>query len=206
MKKIIPFVFFVLTGCSVPGGIVDAVNPMNFFETGFYPLLIVAELETNLSSVVIDKTKAKVEEFSVNPYEVLPENSVIYVMPVKMTLHSTQSWDNYYCRMITNYIKMNNFAKITEDIETADYVLFAEVAESPEVWNGTNYSIINLSIMEKNETPVFFTKAKVISKSDRNFYYHPSKSARPVKELTLVAFEEIFRDGLPQSFGTYENE
>ncbi|MBQ3033679.1 MAG: hypothetical protein IJD28_04815 [Deferribacterales bacterium] len=206
MKKIIPFVFFIITGCSVPGGMVDAVNPVNFFETGFYPLLIIAELETNLSSVIIDKTKAKIQDFSVNPYEILPEGSVIYVMPVKITQTSKQSWDTYYSQMIINYIKMNNFAKITDDIETTDYVLFADISESPEVWNGTNYSKINMTIMERNETPVFYTKINVTSKSDKNFYYHPSKSARPVKELTLFGLEEIFREGLPQAFGTDDEE
>ncbi len=204
MKKIIPFLFFIVTGCSLPGGIVDVVNPVNFFDTGFYPLLIVAELETNLSSVVIDKTKARVEDFSAAPYEILPEGSVIYVMPVKMKQASQESWDSYYSRMITNYIKMNNFAKTTDDIETADYVLTAYISESPEVWHGKNYSAINMTIMEKNENPVFYTKVNVISKSDKNFYYHPSKSARPVKELTLVGLETIFRDGLPQAFGAGE--
>ena len=204
MKKIIPLLLFVLTGCSLPGGMVDIANPLNFFETGVYPLLIVAELETNLSSVVIDKTKAKVENFSAAPYEILPEGSAIFVMPVKMEQAYKESWDTYYSRMIINYIKMNNLAKITDNIEAADYVLMARISESGEVWHGKNYSNINITIMEKNETPVFYTTVNVISKSDKNFYYYPSKSARPVKELTLLGLETIFKDGLPQAFGVGE--
>ena len=41
----------------------------------------------------------------------------------------------------------------------------------------------------------------VNSKSDKNFYYYPSKAARPVQELTLLGFEELFKSGLPQAFG-----
>lgn len=207
MKKIFPILLTVLmiSGCSIPKDIVTVVNPLNFFKTGVYPLLIIAELETNLSSVFIDKTKAKVKNFNTNPYEILPENSVIYVMPVKMQRASTEIWDDYYSTMIKNYIRMNNFAKITDNIDTADYILFAKISESPEVWNGKNYSNINVTIMERNETPVFFSNINVESKSDKNFYHRLSKSARPVKELTLLGFEEIFREGLPQAFGNDED-
>ncbi len=206
MKKIIPIILFTvfLNGCSLPGDIATVANPLNFFSTGFYPLLIITELETNLSSVFIDKTKAKVKNFSTNPYEILPENSVIFIMPVKMNRASTETWDDYYSNMIKNYIRMNNFAKITDDLENADYVLFAKIAESPEIWNGKNYSNIDITIMERNENPVFFSNIHIESKSDKNFYYRLSKSARPVKELTLYGLEEIFRDGLPQAFGTDE--
>lgn len=207
MKKIISSLLLttlLISGCSLPSGVATVANPLNFFSTGFYPLVIITELETNLSSVFIDKTKAKIKHFSVNPYEILPENSVIFIMPVKMKQASQETWDNYYSTMIKNYILMNNYAKITNDVETADYVLFAKISESPEVWNGKNFSNIDITIMERNEMPVFFSNVKVESKSDKNFYYRLSKSARPVKELTLLGLEEIFRDGLPQAFGAEE--
>ncbi len=55
--------------------------------------------------------------------------------------------------------------------------------------------------MEQDERAVFHSNVVVNSKSDKNFYYYPSKAARPVQELTLLGFEELFKSGLPQAFG-----
>lgn len=203
MKRLITLLclLLVISGCSTVGGAVAVVNPLNFTNTAFYPLLIISELETNFSSLVIDKTKAHVEDFSVNPFEVLPEKSLIYVMPAIMTRSYQKSYDTFYSNLVKRYIQINNFAVVTEDIEKADFVLMTTVAESPERRRGTNSSVVSISIMEKNERAVFYSNIRINSKSDENFYYYPSKSARPVHELTLLGFEEIFQSGLPQAFG-----
>lgn len=203
MKRLITLLclLLVISGCSTVGGAVAVVNPLNFTNTAFYPLLIIGELETNFSSLVIDKTKAHVEDFSVNPFEVLPEKSLIYVMPTIMTRSYQKSYDTFYSNLVKRYIQLNNFAVVTEDIEKADFVLMTTVAESPERRRGTNSSVVSISIMEKNERAVFYSNIRINSKSDENFYYYPSKSARPVHELTLLGFEEIFQSGLPQAFG-----
>lgn len=82
MKRLITIISLLalVSGCNSIGGAVAVVNPLNFTTTGFYPLLIIGELETNLSSLVIDKTRATVADFNVNPFEVLPEKSLVYVM------------------------------------------------------------------------------------------------------------------------------
>lgn len=203
MKRIISLLMFMvlISGCSNIGGAVAVVNPLNFTSTGFYPLLIIGELETNLSSLLIDKTRAKVVDFNVNPFEVLPERSLIYVMPVAVTKSYEKTYDNFYSDLIKRYLAMNKFAVITDDISKADFILMANIAESPERRTGTNSSAISMSIMEQNERPVFYTTIRVRSNSDKNFYYHPSRAARPVQELTLVGLEEIFKSGLPQAFG-----
>lgn len=202
MKKFIPLLFIIVTGCTTIGGAVDIINPLKFFQTGVYPLVIVSELETNLSSIFIDKTKAKVENFKAVPYEILPENSAIFVMPAVITKNRDKTYDEYYSRMVANYLKMNRFATIVTDPEKADYILRIDIDESYERRIGENFSKIRMSIMEKNETTVFYSSIDIISKSDRNFYYYPSKSARPVQELTLYGFEEIFQSSLPQAFGS----
>lgn len=202
MKKLIPFLFLAVTGCTTVGGAVDLINPLKFFQTGFYPLVIVAELETNLSSIIIDKTKARVKNFDSRPYEILPENSTIFVMPAVIMRNREKTYDDYYSRMMSNYLKMNNFATPVADIAKADYILRLDIDESTERRIGENFSRIQVTIMEKNESPVFYSTINIISKSDRNFYYYPSKSARPVKELTLYGLEEIFQTGLPQAFGS----
>ena len=171
MKRLITIISLLalVSGCNSIGGAVAVVNPLNFTTTGFYPLLIIGELETNLSSLVIDKTRATVADFNVNPFEVLPEKSLVYV--------------------------------ITNDISKADFILMTTIAESPERRTGTNSSVISISIMEQDERAVFHSNVVVNSKSDKNFYYYPSKAARPVQELTLLGFEELFKSGLPQAFG-----
>lgn len=203
MKRLITIITLLalVSGCNSVGGAVAVINPLNFTTTSFYPLLIIGELETNLSSLVIDKTKATVTDFNVNPFEILPEKSLIYVMPAVITRSYEKSYDNYYSSLISRYLLMNNFAQVTNDLEKADFVLMASIDESPERRTGTNYSVISLSIMEKDERAVFYSNVVVKSKSDKNFYYHPSKAARPVKELTLLGFEELFQAGLPQAFG-----
>ncbi len=203
MKRLIILMSLLalISGCSTVGGAVAMVNPLNFTTTAFYPLLIIGELETNLSSLVIDKTKATVVDFNVNPFETLPEKSLIFVMPAVMTQGHQKSYDHYYSSLVKRYIQMNNYAVITDDIAKADFILMVSVTESPERTRGTNSSVIAVSIMEQNERAVFYSQIRVNSKSDENFYYYPSKAARPVKELTLLGFEEIFQSGLPQAFG-----
>ncbi len=191
----------LVSGCSTVGGAVAMINPLNFTNTAFYPLLIIGELETNLSSLVIDKTKANVVDFNVNPFEVLPEKSLIYVMPAIMMQGYQKSYDNYYSNLVKRFIQLNNYAVVTDDIAKADFILMVNISESPERVRGTNSSIVSISIMEQDERAVFFSQVKVNSRSDENFYYYPSKAARPVKELTLVGFEEMFQSGLPQAFG-----
>ena len=201
MKRLITIISLLalVSGCNSIG--VAVVNPLNFTTTGFYPLLIIGELETNLSSLVIDKTRATVADFNVNPFEVLPEKSLVYVMPAIITKSYQKTYDTYYSSLISRYLQMNNFAVITNDISKADFILMTTIAESPERRTGTNSSVISISIMEQDERAVFHSNVVVNSKSDKNFYYYPSKAARPVQELTLLGFEELFKSGLPQAFG-----
>jgi len=82
MKRLITIISLLalVSGCNSVGGAVAVVNPLNFTTTGFYPLLIIGELETNLSSLVIDKTRATVVDFNVNPFEVLPEKYMLCLL------------------------------------------------------------------------------------------------------------------------------
>ena len=48
MKRLITIISLLalVSGCNSIGGAVAVVNPLNFTTTGFYPLLIIGELET----------------------------------------------------------------------------------------------------------------------------------------------------------------
>lgn len=201
MRYVAILLLFSVVGCTTWTGAVNVVNPLRFVQTGVYPLIIIAELETSFSSLLIDKTKAKVENLSVSPYEILPEGSSIYVMPILFHINGKKSYDTYYSNMFNNYLRLNNLAKPIKNVELADYVIMTEITESPERTIGANFSTLKVTIMEQNENPVFFSTVKVVSKSDSNFYYYPAKSARPVKELTLIGLEELFEKAIPVAFG-----
>lgn len=193
MKRLITIISLLalVSGCNSIGGAVAVVNPLNFTTTGFYPLLIIGELETNLSSLVIDKTRATVADFNVNPFEVLPEKSLVYVMPAIITKSYQKTYDTYYSSLISRYLQMNNFAVITNDISKADFILMTTIAESPERRTGTNSSVISISIMEQDERAVFHSNVVVNSKSDKNFYYYPSKVSKTCAGAYFIRFWRI---------------
>jgi len=194
----------LISGCTTYQGALNLINPLRFVQTGFYPLLIITEIEVGFSSLLIDKTKAKVQSVSINPYEILPEDSTIYIMPSSITVSRKKTYDEYYSNMIKSYFMINNYAIPVTDIESADYILRTDITESFESLRGTNSSVLQITIMEQNEQPVFFSTVVVVSKSDKNFYYYPSKAAKPVKELTILALEETFQQAIPAAFGEYQ--
>ena len=202
MKKVyILLSLFISVSCTSVGDLAMIYNPMLGFETGAWQIAMLVEMNTNFSSLLYDKTDAKFESFAVRPFALLPENCAYYVMPVIYTdYYNTKRYDETYSRMIISYLRLNHYGYIVETPEQADYIIVVDVSESPQTVHGKNSSVISLTIMEPDETPVFFTKASVSSKSDSNFYYQPSKSARPVKYLTLKGFERIFHEALPQAF------
>ena len=193
--------FLICVSCTTMSDLEMVYNPVIGFKTGAWQIAMLVEMNTNFSSLLYDKTEAKFESFAVRPVTVLPENCSYYIMPVIYTdPYGTKRYDDTYSRMIASYLRLNNFGYAAETLEKADYIVVVDVIESPQKSNGKNSSAIALTIMEPDETPVFFTKAFVTSRSDGNFYYQPSKSARPVKYLTLKGFERIFHEALPQAF------
>jgi hypothetical protein len=197
-------VFFITIGCANPAGNLSMVyNPIHGIESGFWPMLLLVEMNTNFSSLIYDKTEARFETFAVRAFQMLPDNSKYYIMPViYMDAHNNKRYDYTFSRIIGSYLKFNGYGVAVSSLEDADYVIVVDVVESPELNFGKNTSSIGLTIMDIDETPVFFVSTIVSSRSDRNFYYRPSRWARPVKYLTLKGFERIFVEALPQAFSS----
>ena len=204
--SVIMIVQLFTTGCTTWTGALNVLNPLKFVQTGFYPLVIITEIETSFSSLLIDKTRAQVGIMSINPYEILPEGSKIYVLPSSITTPGKKEYDTYYSNMIEGYFRINNFAEPVKDLTMADYILRTDIMESFSSNYGKNYSTIQVTIMEVNEQPVFFSTIQVVSKSDKNFYYYPAKHAKPVQELTIIAMEETFQKAIPVAFGEVTKE
>ncbi|MDR0454853.1 MAG: hypothetical protein LBH05_08585 [Deferribacteraceae bacterium] len=199
-KALIIFSFFICVSCAI-GDLEMVYNPVVGLSTGAWQVAALVELNANFSSLLYDKTDAKFEKFTVRPFQILPENCAFYIMPVIYTdPYSAKRFDETYSRIIASYFKLNNYGYTVDSPDEADYVIVLDITESPQMFHGKNSSLIELTIMEPDETPVFFTKTFVSSKSDKNFYYQPSKSARPVKYLTLKGFERILYEALPQAF------
>lgn len=187
--------------CTKASDLEKVYNPKKGFETGLWQAAIIAEATTNFSSLLYDKTEAQVDSFTVHPMALLPDNAGFYIMPVIYTdTYNKKTYDDGYSRMIGSYLVMNGFGRAVSSMEEADYVMVVNVSESPEKFYGTNTSTVMLSIMEPDETPVFYAKTAIHSNSDKNFYYRPSKGAKSVKYLTLKGFEKIFEEALPQAF------
>ena len=202
MKRILILLsVFLLTACTSFDQTALVYNPVKGIESGAWQMALLVEMNTNFSSLLYDKTRAKFENFSVHPYQMLPKGAEYFVLPVIYTdSYGNKSYDKTYPYMIANYLRLNNYGKVTDELASANYVIMVDVMESPEKSFGTNTSNIALTIMEKDETPVLYVNAFVTSKSDKNFYYWPSKTARPVKYLTLKGFEKIFEEAIPYIF------
>jgi hypothetical protein len=187
--------------CSKVSDLEMIYNPVTGIETGAWYAIALVEMNTNFSSLLYDKTEAKFEGQSVMPLQQLPRNMVYYILPTIYTDHyGEKSYDTLYPTMMKNYLLFNNYGTVTEYVEAADYIIMVNVMESPQVMMGTNRTSISVSIMQQDETPVFHAATSVMSKSDKNFYYYPSKEARPVKYLTMKGFEWIFSEAVPQAF------
>lgn len=202
LKKLLPFLaaILLLTACTKPSDLELVYNPIRGLETGTWQMALIVEATTNFSSLLYDKTEAKFDSFTVHSFQVLPQGASYYIMPAICTNEKGKSYDDAYINIMASYLRLNAYGKKAATPEEADYIIVIEIAESPEKFHGVNSSTVSVSIFEPDENPVFYVKAAVQSKSDSNFYYYPSKGARPVKYLTLKGFEKIFHEGIPQAF------
>lgn len=214
MKKIFPMIMALLLTISCTS--IDPAKELTNVQTGFEKTyntifadpkngilysLILLEAKLNVSSLIFDKTKEEVEYFSRRSFQELPKHSTFYVMPAKVERAKQITYDDSFGRMVRNYIFLTGRGDVTTNLEDADYIVLTDIKESIQVNHGTNYSIITITIMNSMDFPVFFTSLKIKSSSDENFWYYPTKNARPVKQLTLKGMGAIMDSGMPAAFG-----
>ena len=175
------------------------------FNNGYLLVFAAMEANTNFSSLLIDKTKEKIDAYEVTQITPLTPGRFVYVMPVKITSSDGKyRYDEEITRMIRNYMTIGKYAIPVDNIASAEYVTVININESIEKRHGTNTSTVAFSIMNKMDYPMFAATVRVKSSSDRNFWYHSERDARPVKQLTMQGLSYIMAESLPDANGDKE--
>jgi hypothetical protein len=178
-------------------GFSKLINP----SYGYTYFLIALEINSNISSLVIDKTKEKITSYDVQVLKKLKPGSFFFVIPPKVSNGETYEYDEEMGSMIRNYLTVAKYGLPVTDARDAEYIVVTNINESLSKFYGTNYSTVSLSIMDKFDLPIFLADIRVESKSDRNFWYYETKKARPVDQLTMKGLTKIMADGLPKVHG-----
>ncbi|GHU84651.1 hypothetical protein AGMMS49941_02870 [Deferribacterales bacterium] len=171
------------------------------YATGILQVLLAAELTTNFSSLLYDKTVPSVDLLEVQPLRMLDSGAKFFVLPAKYANANNEiTYDESYPRLFGGYLKLRGYGKLVRDQADADYIVVVNVEESGSLTYGKNTSSVAISIYEPDESLVFYAKSDVSSVSDNNFYYRPAKSARPVRYLTLHGMAQLFEGAIPKAF------
>ncbi|HAL85942.1 MAG TPA: hypothetical protein DCM31_03105 [Deferribacteraceae bacterium] len=215
MKKIFPLLIAIalFTGCSSkvanPGKVAssiddtltEAVELTARLNSGVLFVLISLEANSNISSLVFDKTKEKVVTFYAKTHETLPIGKTYYILPARITREGKTYYDEETGRMMRNYFQLSRLGKVTDKIQQADYIIVSRMKESIERSYERNSSTVVLSIMTKSDIPVFSSVIALESKADPNFWYYPTKNAIPSSTLSMKAMGQIFAVALPKAYG-----
>lgn len=213
MKKLFPImlVFLVLSGCVAKdvGKAVLKSNPVTepLIElmkpsSGLLMFAIVLETNTNVSSLLYDKTREKAEDYASIATEKLQHGRFIYVVPPRIT-HSdgTYEFNDTLKRQIKNFLAAGDYGIPVDTIAQAEYIVVFNAKESFNRNYGTNASQVSLSVMNKLDEPVFAASLRMESKSDKNFWYYSEKTAMPVRTLTMKGLAYLMANSLPEAHG-----
>ncbi len=215
MKKIFPLLIAIalFTGCSSkvanPGKVASSIDDTLTevveltarLNSGVLFVLISLEANSNISSLVFDKTKEKVVTFYAKAHETLPIGKTYYILPARITREGKTYYDEETGRMMRNYFQLSRLGKVTDKIQQADYIIVSRMKESIERSYERNSSTVVLSIMTKSDIPVFSSVIALESKADPNFWYYPTKNAIPSSTLSMKAMGQIFAVALPKAYG-----
>ncbi len=207
MRKILLYLILLTVIVFSVSCYVEQSSVTKYFSqsTGFVYMATLIEMNSDFSSLLYDKTKARKEHFYASIYDNISNNANIFILPVKIENVNGFHYDNSMQTVLKNYIRINKFARITENPETANFHLITKVKESFENVFGQNYSYVEITITDSNNKPYFFTNIKMTSKSDNNFFYFPRKEAKPVSYLTIKSFEYILKKSLYRAFKEEKN-
>lgn len=225
MKKLFPVIVLILmmAGCigkpmDVATGIADPYKVNDFLKEkvdltkdsfkkvihpsfGYTYMLFAIELNTNASSLIIDKTKEKIVGYNSQVIKKLDSGSFFFVIPPRISNGETFVFDEDMGRMIRNYLTVAKYGIPVSSPMDAEYIVVANIRESLSKTYGVNYSEVSFSIVDKFDSPIYLADIRVESKSDRNFWFYPTKKARPVQKLTMKGITRIMAEGLPEVHG-----
>jgi hypothetical protein len=179
----------------------DSVEILLKPSAGYTYIILALELNANVSSLIIDKTKEKVVGYESSTMKKLTPGSFLFVIPPKITDGETYHYDDHMGRMIRNFLAAGKYGIPVSNPDDAEYIVVTNIRESLSKTYGVNYSEIAFSIMDKLDMPAYAASVRVESRSDRNFWYYATKKARPVKQLTMKGLSHIMAEGLPEAHG-----
>ncbi|MGE4266616.1 MAG: hypothetical protein AB7F25_04205 [Deferribacterales bacterium] len=182
--------------------IIEPVTELMKPSSGLLLFAVVLETNTNVSSLLYDKTKEKAEDYTHIMTRRLDHGRFIYVVPPRIT-HSdgTYEFNEKLHTQIRNFLAAGEYGIPVDNIAQAEYIVVFNAKESFDRKYGTNFSRVNFSIMNKDDTPVFAASLRMESKSDKNFWYYPEKEAMPVRTLTMKGLAYIMANSLPEAHG-----
>ncbi len=180
----------------------NTVGDIIDLNTGYFLVLASIEINSNISSLLIDKTKEKIASYNSAAAKTLEPGRFIYIVPPRITDSGGKyHFDTELKRQLANFLAMGKYAIPVDDINQAEYIAVMNVKESFEKRHGTNSSNVSFSIMNKLDMPIFISSVRVESSSDRNFWYYSEKDALPVRALTMKGISYILTKGLPEAHG-----
>lgn len=215
MKKIFPLLLALalFTGCSSkltnPGKLASSIDDTltevieltTRLDSGVLFVLLSLEANSNISSLIFDKTKEKVTTFYAQAYETLPIGKTYYILPARITREGRTYYDEETGRMMRNYFQLSKLGRVTDKIQQADYIIVSRINEGVQRSYDKNSSTVVLSIMTKSDIPVFSSVITLESKADINFWYYPTKNAIPSSTLSMKAMGQMFAVALPRAYG-----
>lgn len=168
--------------------------------TGILYLAALVETQSNFSSLLFDKTEAKKSQAYEMGYAKLGKDAIFHVLPVKVTTPSKIHYDKGTQTILKNYIALNKFGNVTRNSTENDFFVVTHINESLESRFGENSSTIEITIIDRENMPYFHTQVTMISQSDKNFWYYPTKDAKPVSYLTMKGVNYLLTSSLMKAF------
>ncbi|MCB4203369.1 hypothetical protein LF845_00170 [Deferribacterales bacterium Es71-Z0220] len=185
-------------GCSaLKTNVNDATDLVFSADTGVLLMAALIEMNTNFSSLIYDKTKAKFKDYSFVANKKIELKKRFFVIPPKNYLGE---YDFETKRLVENVIVLNKLGEVTQEAELADYVIILNFDESITKVFGENFIREEITVFDKNDAIVSHMAVTVLSKSDSNFFYFPGKAARPVSYLKIKGLEYLIDKTFPKVF------
>lgn len=209
MRYLVVILTVFLINCSVTGNPVKNAktvveNTVNLLNPSYGYTLTAAlmEMNSNFSSLLFDKTDAKFKNYVYADYghHLTYDKFKYFVMPEKINRLGEISYADNLKTIIERVIIVNKFGEIVDNPEKANFIILTSLTESYEKIFGENKSDIEISILSKDNKPIMWTRVTAVSKSDENFFYFPSKTAKSVKYLTAKGLTYLLENSFSKIF------
>lgn len=178
------------------------LEPIRKPSQGFIITAALIDINSNFSSLIYDKTDASYKDYVYSDYSnhLRYDKFKYYILPEKVTKSGEISYNETLKTIIERVIIVNKLGEIVDDPKKADFIVITSVFESFEKKFGENSVDMEISMLDKSNKPIMFTRVKTVSRSDDNFFYFPSKSAKSVKYLTVKGLEYLINKSFSKLF------